>query len=135
MSVKDVPLEKEVKLENVVKNKLFLLLIKFLYHLLALGYFIYTLFGFLGIDLIILSYFVHISIVPWLVFYLISKKFKFCYVHRLPLYYIGLNELITVSDYYLNIQEDYFTPLVLHVILLGITLFGYSYYYLKFKLR
>lgn len=59
----------------------------------------------------------------------------FCYVHRLPLYYIAANELITTGDYYLNIPEDYFTPLVLHSIIFGLLILGYSIYYIKYKLR
>lgn len=104
-------------------------------HFEAFLYVLYTILGFLDIDSIIIGYFAHMAVLPWIVLYILSKRFMFCYVHRLPLYYIAANELITTGDYYLNIPEDYFTPLVLHSIIFGLLILGYSIYYVKYKLR
>jgi len=65
--------------------------------------------------------------------YYTSVIFRFCYVHRLPLYYIGINEVVTVSDYYLNIPISDLTLLAVHSIILMLLIFGYTYYYLNRK--
>ena len=124
-------IKKEEKLEENVANKVFLIFLKYILHGLALLYAIYTLLGFLGLDAVIISYIANLSLLPWAALYACSLKFKFCYVHRLPLYYIMLNELITVIDYYQHIPDDCFTQLVLHSILGAVILFGYSFYYIK----
>ena len=90
-------------MENSLKHKSYLILTKYIPHILAIFYALYTLLGCLGIDAIPISYIVHVSLLPGIYMYFTSVIFRFCYVHRLPLYYIGVNELVTVSDYYLNI--------------------------------
>ena len=128
-------MEKEVTLENSLKNKLFLILIKYVFHLLAFIYAIGTLLQFIGIDIPEMGCFFHISLISWLIFMKISYKFKFCYVHRLPLYYIAVNESITNIDYYIGIPIEDSNLLVCHLLFIASLIFGYSYYYLKFKLK
>lgn len=66
--------------------------------------------------------------------YLASFTFKYCYVHRLPLYYIGVNELLTNLDYYIGIPIETINLFLIHLSLLIIVIFGYSIYYIKYKL-
>lgn len=120
--------EKQAKSIN---HKSFLIYLKYIIHLITFCYILYTLFGFLGIDLIAISYFAHLSILPWISLYLCSKKFKYCYVHRLPLYYIAINEILTVADNYIGIPLSVFNLLVLHLILIGILIISYSVYYVQ----
>jgi len=122
-------------LENSLKHKKFLIVNKYLPHFLALFYAIYTLLGCFGIDAIPISYFVHVSIFPGLYMYNTSVIFRFCYVHRLPIYYIGINELITAVDYYLNIPISDLTLLAVHSLIIASLIFGYSYYYVKHKIK
>ena len=122
-------------MEIKLKNKTFLIITKFIPHLIALFYVIYTFLGFCGIDAIIISYIANVSLLPMCYIFINSIVYKYCYVHRLPLYYIALNELITVSDYYLHIPISDFNLLVVHILILGIFIYGYSYYYIKFKLK
>ena len=126
--------KKEVKLENRSKHY-FLVATKYIPHLMALCYAIYTFLGFIGIDAFIISCFASMSLLPWIYFIFISYIFKYCYVHRLPLYYILINELITDLDYYLELSLDVYTVLILHILLAAVILFEYSYYYVKFKLK
>ena len=119
----------------MLKHKLFLVLTKFIPHIIALFYAIYTFLGFCGIDVPIFGYFVHVSLLPWIYFYFISFVFRYCYVHRLPLYYIFINELITVLDYYLKIPIDDLNLLIIHLLIIFIIISGYSYYYIKYKLK
>lgn len=122
---------KEEKLKRNVSHKSFLLIIKFLPHLIALLYAVYIFCGFYGIDLFVISYFIHVSILPWIGLYLLSFVFKYCYVHRLPLYYIALNEILTVTDYYVNIPISTSRLLQLYLVITILLIFGYSVYYYK----
>ena len=118
-----------------LSHKTFLILIKYLFHILGITYIIGTILQFIGIDEPIIGCFVHISLIPWIILYMISKVLRFCYVHRLPLYYIGMNELITSVDYYIGIPIEISNLIVVHLLLISGLIFGYSYYYIKYKLK
>ena len=127
-------MEKEEELKNnKTLYKIFLLSLKYFSHSTALVYILYTMLGFYGIDNNIIGCFYHVSLRTLAIFILASFVFKFCYVHRLPLYYIGINELITSVDYYLNIPIDIFNLLIIHLLLVILLIFGYTFYYLKKK--
>ena len=125
-------LKKEASVDNIC-HKSYLIILKYIPHITAFLYMIYTLFQFLDIDLIILGYFIHTSIVSWLFMMLSSIVFKFCYVHRLPLYYIMLNDASSVFDHYIGIPVTDKTLFGIHIILIGLLMFGYTYYYKKCK--
>ena len=115
----------EENLKKVVSHKLFLLTIKYIPYFISLGYFIYTILSFFEVDIIILGYFIHMSMFSWLFMYLTSFIFKFCWKHRLPLYYILINETLTVSDYYIHIPIVVNGLLILHlsIFILFITIY------------
>lgn len=73
----------------------------------------------------------HLSIMSWLFMFITSIIFKYCYVHRLPLYYIALNDISSVIDYYIGIPINDVTLLGLHLTLVGLLILGYSMYYVK----
>lgn len=116
-------------------HKGFLIVLKYIPHFIAFIYAIYTLLGFCGIDSIVVGCFFHISLVSWIYLFITSLLFKFCYVHRLPLYYIGTNELITSLDYYIGIPVEDFNLIIIHSLLIISLIFGYSYYHIKCKLK
>ena len=122
-------------MENSLSHKSFLIILKYIPHFVSFGYFISTFLQFLGFEMIVIGYFIHLSLFSWLFLYLTSFIFKYCYVHRLPLYYIALNEILTVYDYYFTLPFSDSKLLVVHLLLISILIFGYSYYYIKFKLR
>lgn len=124
---------KEVKLANRNVSKIVLIGTKYIPHFGALCYMIYTLFNFCGIDLNIFGSFVHISLLYWIHCLLCSIGFKYCYVHRLPLYYILVNETITNLDYYIHIPIELMNLFMIHAILICLLIFGYTFYYLKNK--
>ena len=131
--VREVLIEKEVRLENSLKHKSFLISIKYSFHTLAFVYFVNTILQFIGIDIPEIGCFFHVALFPWLIFLGISIVFRYCYVHRLPLYYIALNEWITNLDYYIGIPMDISGLIVIHLLLIAFLIFGYSYYYIKTK--
>ena len=124
----------EKQIRNL-KHKSFLIITKFIPHFIALFYVIYTFLGFLGIDAIVLGYFVNVSLLTWIYIYLNSLIFRYCYVHRLPLYYIITNDAITIIDNYYNIPISDLNLIVIHLLLIGLLIMGYSFYYIKFKLN
>lgn len=105
------------------------MLLKYIPHITALLYIVYTILEFIGVDSIVLGYAINMSFASWIFMVLSSIVFRFCYVHRLPLYYILANELTTVIDYYIGIPLNDKNLLGLHLILIGLLIFGYTYYY------
>ena len=125
----------EEKSKNLLSHKVLLVLIKYIPHFIALFYAIYNILGILGIDFIVVGHFIHMSLLPWLFMYFLSFVFKYCYVHRLPLYYILSSEVLTTSDYLLDYSIEESNIIMSNLVLIVIAIFGYTYYYIKFKLK
>jgi len=121
----------EEKSKNLLSHKFLLILIKYIPHIIAFFYAIYNILGLLGIDFIIAGYFIHMSLLPWIFMYLLSFIFKYCYVHRFPLYYILCSEVLTTSDYLLNYSIEESTILMANLTLIACMIFGYTFYYTK----
>ena len=96
---------------------------------------IYTLLCFAEIDPLILGQLTKMSLFSWLFMFLTSIIFRYCYVHRLPLYYIAVNEFLVNLDYYIGIPVSDIKLLLIHLTAIIVLIFGYSYYYVKFKLK
>ena len=126
--------EEESKRSNI-RHKSFLVITKFIPHVSAFMYALYTLLQFIDIDPIVIGYLFSYSLLPWLYMFLTSFVFRYCYVHRLPLYYILINEILTITDYYIGIPIDDFNLLLVHLLLICLLIFGYTYYYIKYKLK
>jgi hypothetical protein len=122
-------------LDRNLKHKGFLVILKYIPHFIAFFYVLYTLLSFVGIDAVMLGRLTHISVIPWLFMYMTSHIFRYCYVHRLPLYYIASNELLIDSDYYIGLPVSDIKLLLIHLTAIIVLIFGYSYYYVKFKLK
>lgn len=122
-------------MERNLKHKGFLIILKYIPHITALFYIIYTLLSFAEIDPLILGQLTHVSLFSWLFMFLTSIIFRFCYVHRLPLYYIAVNELLVNIDYYIGIPIEDIKLLLIHLTIIIFLIFGYSYYYIKYKLK
>ena len=121
---------KEEKLETSLKHKELLVLIKFSPHFIAILYAIYNLASIFDIDLITLGYMVHLSIFPWTTYLFLSKLFRYCWIHRLPLYYILCSEILTIGDNFLNYTIQESNIICLHLSIFFVLICGYTYYYL-----
>jgi len=124
-------LEKAGKQNRNVSHKSYLILIKYLPYPIAFGYCINTFAGYWNIDLISLGYIIHLAFLPWLYMLLTSRIFKFCYVHRLPLYYILLNDMMNIIDYYIGIPVSTGRLFQLHLVVVFIFISLYTYGYIK----
>lgn len=105
--------------------KLMKISIKILPWILAIIYTIGTIFASLGIDLIILSYIGFTSLLPALFILLTSFTFKACIWHRLPLYYIIINNIINLVFWLLNGSLPLGWTLIFILLTIGfVTIFG-----------
>lgn len=122
-----------VKEESLVKSlhKIFLLILKVIPLVNALGCLLNTLFAYYNIETPWISFTTGMSLTTWLFIYLVTFVFKFCIYHRMFLYYIAVVDIIDTIDYYIGIPLSDYNFLVLHIIITGITLFIILYLYVK----
>lgn len=110
----------EEKLGNKQLYKVFLILLKYTPVLMAISYIMNTLLCYTSIDVPVLSNIVGISLIPWLFIYIATFVFRFCTYHRLLLYYILVDDIINIWDYYSTIPKDDHEILMVHTSLIGI---------------
>ena len=100
--------------------KIFIIALKYVPAIITIFYIVNTFLSFVGIDTFWMSYISGVSILTWIFLYIASFVFKYCKYHRLMLYYIALNDIITIIDYHYSIPVEDKTLLMIHSILLGI---------------
>lgn len=111
--------------------KLLIIVLKFIPMLTALCYMSSTIFNYFGYNIEPLSNFGGMSLLTWLFIYLASIVFNFCAYHRMFLWYIFVDDLFNIIDYYIIIPISTDSILMLHNILIGITLFTVLILYVK----
>ena len=111
--------------------KLLIIVLKFIPMLTALCYMSSTIFNYFGYNIEPLSNFGGMSLLTWLIIYLASIVFNFCAYHRMFLWYIFIDDLFNIIDYYITIPISTDSILMLHNILIGITLFAVLILYVK----
>lgn len=113
------------------KHKLLIIVLKFIPMITALCYMISTLSNYFGYNIEILSNLGGMSLFTWTFIYLVSIVFKFCAYHRMFLWYIFIDDLFNILDYYFIIPLSTDNILMLHNVLIGITLFIVLILYVK----
>lgn len=111
--------------------KLLLVLLKYIPMLIALCYLINTLAAIIGLDCQVLSHISGMSLFTWLFVYLAAIVFRFCSYHKMFLWYILVDDVISIIDYYLNIPINEFQIIAVHCSVAGICLFIILYLYVK----
>ena len=107
-------------------HKLLLLVLKYIPMVIALCYMLNTMFYIEP-----LSNIAGVSLLTWVFLYLASVVFKFCSYHRMFLWYILIDALFNIIDYYWSIPISTDNILMLHNIWIGITLFIILVLYVK----
>lgn len=125
----------EERINKKCLYKIFLVTLKVIPYFIALCYIVYTLSGFGGKDWIVIGYIASCSILTWIILYLSSFVFGFCAYHRVPLYYVLLNDVLNIIDTYIGLPIETGSFFLLHVALLGIMSLLYVYLMLKNKKR
>ncbi len=113
------------------KYKLLILVLKFIPMLTALCYMMSTIFNYFDYNIEPLSNIGGMSLLTWVFIYLASVVFKFCSYHRMFLWYILVDDLFNIIDYYWSIPISTDNILMLHNIWIGITLFIILVLYVK----
>ena len=99
-------------------QRLLLLVLKYIPMVIALCYMLNTMFYIEP-----LSNIAGVSLLTWVFLYLASVVFEFCSYHRMFLWYILIDDILNIVDYYWNIPISTDNLIRIHNILVGITLF------------
>lgn len=110
----------EASLRSKYLYKIEISIIKYIPFLIAGIYFINTFLSLFGIEAVLCSYIAGLSFLPWLFLLLSSFVFRFCSYHRIPLYYIIVNDVINITDEYIGIPIDNKWYIILHLILFSL---------------
>lgn len=110
----------EERLRSKFLYKIELVGIKLIPMIIALAYFIDTILDAYEIDVEFISHLFGLALLPWCFLLLSSFVFRFCLFHRLPLYYIALNHLISLIDYYIGIPVELKAWVIGHIAILFI---------------
>lgn len=113
------------------KYRLLIIVLKFIPMLTALCYMTSTIFNYFDYNIEPLSNLGRMSLLTWVFIYLASVVFKFCSYHRMFLWYVLVDDLVNIVDYYWNIPISTDNILMLHNIWIGITLFIILILYVK----
>ena len=108
----------EEKSRKNSKYKILLIILKYTPIIMAFCYMLNTIFYIEP-----LSNIAGVSLLTWIFLYISSIVFKFCIYHRLLLWYILIDDLFNIVDYYFKLPISTDALFRIHNILLGITLF------------
>ena len=123
----------EVNSRNVNKlyYKLFIVVLKYIPLLIALCYILNTVMALFGIYIEPLSNIAGVSLLTWIFLYIATYVFKFCIYHRMFLWYILIDDLLNIIDYYYELPIETSNLLMIHNSIIGIFLFIILYIYVK----
>ena len=123
----------EVNSRNVNKlyYKLFIVVLKYTPILIALCYVLNTVTAVFGIYIEPLSNIAGMSLLTWIFLYIATYVFKFCVYHRMFLWYILIDDLLNIIDYYYELPIETSNLLMIHNSIIGIFLFIILYIYVK----
>lgn len=101
---------------NLINNfKLLMKILKTIPLIYATVQFIQIIIEFLGYNIGWLGLIGGVSLIPLLFLFLSSYVFKFCYYHRLPLYYLLISQIICIVDYYIGIPISIVWLFIIHL--------------------
>ena len=113
------------------KYKLLIIVLKFIPVLTALCYMSSTVSNYFGYNIELLSNLSGMSLLTWVFIYTASVVFNFCAYHKMFLWYILVDDMFNIVDYYWKIPISTVNILMLHNILIGITLFTVLILYVR----
>lgn len=119
------------QLRSKALYKTVLYLVKIIPLLLSGIYLLNTILSYFYIDCALFGYIGGTSLFMLIFMYLTSIVFRFCIYHRMFIYYITINWLFNIFDYYIGIPLNNKGMLLLYLIITGLFLF--LILYTKFK--
>lgn len=116
---------------NKLYYKLFIVVLKYIPILIALCYVLNTVMAVFGIYIELLSNIAGMSLLTWIFLYIATYVFKFCIYHKMFLWYILVDDILNIVDYYYELPIETGNLLMLHNSIIGIFLFIILYIYVK----
>lgn len=98
---------------------------------IALCYVLNTVTAILGIYIEPLSNIAGMSLLTWIFLYIATYVFRFCMYHRMFLWYILVDDLLNIADYYYELPIETGNLLMIHNSIIGVFLFIILYLYVK----
>lgn len=129
-------LSEAVKSSASVNKRLYKLLIIILRYTpvtLAIIDLLYTLFSYHGLNGYIFSCVGGVSLIFLGILYILSYVFRFCYLYRIPLYFVTATNLIALYDLYIGINIGDLQMLRLYLMLFGVSMILFIYLKIKKK--
>ena len=121
----------EEKLRSKYLYKVLLITLKYIPLVITGFYILNTTLNILKIDAPVISNLAGVSLLTWIFLLLSNIVFKFCFYHRVFLYYILAVDLFNITDYYIGILLYQYEYIAIHSVLLGIALFLFIYFHVK----
>ena len=112
-------------------HKVLLVILKFIPMITALCYALNIIFALFGVDTAILSHISGMSLLTWIFILVATYVFKFCIYHRMFLYYILINDILNIIDYYIGIPVASSVLLMIHLVIMCTFLFLILYLYVR----
>lgn len=116
---------------NKLYYKLFIVILKYIPMVIALCYVLNTVTAMLGIYIEPLSNIAGMSLLTWIFLYIATYVFRFCMYHRMFLWYILVDDLLNIADYYYELPIETGNLLMIHNSIIGVFLFIILYLYVK----
>lgn len=111
--------EESLRLSKI-HYKLFIIILKYIPIVALFGVYIEPLSNIAGM-----------SLLTWIFLYVSTYVFRFCTYHRMFLWYILIDDLINIIDYYYKLPIETGNLLMLHNSIIGVFLFIILYLYVK----
>lgn len=111
--------------------KLLIIILRYTPVVLSINDILHSILSYYNINCYILSCLGGVSLAFLGILYIISYVFRFCYLYRIPLYFVTLTNLIALYDLYVGINIGDLQMLRVYLVLFGISMI--SFIYLKVK--
>jgi len=113
--------------------KLLIVILKYTPIALSLDNILYSLLSYYEYKCYFLSYLGGVSILFLIILYIISYVFRFCYLYRIPLYYITITSAIALYDEYIGIDLTDLQMIRVYVSAFGLGIIALIYCKIKNK--
>lgn len=129
-------MEEKLNHQRVVSKNLYkvlLLILKYTPFILALNETIFTILHYYDVQCLYLNITFGVSFIFLLHLYIVSYVFKFCYLYRIPLYYVTIINIISLYDSLIGIPISDLQILRVYLSIAGFSLLSFIYLKIKSK--
>lgn len=111
--------------------KLLIVVLRYIPVVLSINDILHSVLSYYNINCYILSCLGGVSMIFLLMLYIISYVFRFCYLYRIPLYFITVTNLTALYDLYIGISLEDIQMIRIYLMLFVVSMI--SFIYLKIK--